>query len=1037
MTLLSKNSLILRFLISLVISVLSMVTPVAQAERARTDLGVEALAAFNERHWGDAHRMYAELLSVEGTSLDFQWRYAVTLLHDARTRHEGFQRLAELRNEEKLSGESLYWWGLSLMKMGKGEEAVMELDRVILELPKRHPIHQDAVRARVRAASLPIGFPRWHDIELREEIDMPWDVWHLHIPPPSQTSRWIKLPTELQNKADRNADRSSVMLIDSRSSKVFFHSWGAKGKSGADVWTATMDEQGRWVDCKPLPSAVNSHFDDIHPVWDAVHETLYFSSDRPGGCGGFDIWKAVYRNGVWENPEHVGPEMNSVHEEWAWIPCLSEDCDCKVDAGWLLTNRGSAFDEVQGLDVVVDWQGKAPVPVMFEWNEEDIPTTSLVTWTDASTGEEVAQVWIGRNESMPALMLPAGQALQMTIKADNGVHATGMLTVPDSDWPYAAKQAFRLVQHEGGAYLDFSRMQVTKPQENLALWGWESLKGESALSEWHREVVRDWAPSSSDPEVAPSRPSWSLEAAAWEKSRELIAGDGAVAVVGTLDQVADIAQDAFEEASGVSLDWVVGDQDRVVDDGAEVENDEKDRNEQTQAEVLGLEPLDKEPSGGIHMSEELMSQYVGLLRQGGVGAAQSVNAALPLRAGWVLGTWHRNRGDVLTWNPESVHSMLKEWPLELRGPWQNVRLTWSAQLANDSEVILRQAWTDQAAIPLLGEEPMFQTTGRNDSMEVAVGEEGLQVGWFRSQPQLGPLLPGTRLHREPGVSGISRWVLLRESDALSYTRMAEWLMASGVADAFEVRWDGQAWRRIANPHVQSQSTESRRQQGEVSDSTRNWVESGEAKTDWPHGEPVPIGELRGTWFAVQLGAFRGSPDSHWIESAGERLVFESFDDGLSRWYAAVNQNREVVRSAWTRFRQRPDFSDAFMVVLRDGRRESMRSMDDEMTYQGTAPHLDSSHLSTVEHVGAAPTASVSFTPEGITWRVDIAKYFGTVPGQDVAVLLLRSADWGVKSWTVKGQTTYCSRSFSDWEEAQQVLEDVRQEGFEGATLVQD
>ncbi len=113
------------------------------------------------------------------------------------------------------------------------------------------------------------------------------------------------------------------------------------------------------------------------------------------------------------------------------------------------------------------------------------------------------------------------------------------------------------------------------------------------------------------------------------------------------------------------------------------------------------------------------------------------------------------------------------------------------------------------------------------------------------------------------------------------------------------------------------------------------------------------------------------------------------------------------------------------------------SIKTEMTYQGTAPHLDSSHLSTVEHVGAAPTASVSFTPEGITWRVDIAKYFGTVPGQDVAVLLLRSADWGVKSWTVKGQTTYCSRSFSDWEEAQQVLEDVRQEGFEGATLVQD
>lgn len=1029
MTLLSKNSLILRFLISLVIPVLSMVTPVAQAERARTDLGVEALAAFNERHWGDAHRMYAELLSVEGTSLDFQWRYAVTLLHDARTRHEGFQRLAELRNEEKLSGESLYWWGLSLMKMGKGEEAVMELDRVILEFPKRHPIHQDAVRARVRAASLPIGFPRWHDIELREEIDMPWDVWHLHIPPPSQTSRWIKLPNELQNKADRNADRSSVMLIDSRSSKVFFHSWGAKGKSGADVWTATMDEQGRWVDCKPLPSAVNSHFDDIHPVWDAVHETLYFSSDRPGGCGGFDIWKAVYRNGVWENPEHVGPEMNSVHEEWAWIPCLSEDCDRKVDAGWLLTNRGSAFDEVQGLDVVVDWQGKAPVPVMFEWNEEDIPTTSLVTWTDASTGEEVAQVWIGRNESMPALMLPAGQALQMTITADNGVHATGMLTVPDSDWPYAAKQAFRLVQHEGGAYLDFSRMQVTKPQENLALWGWESLKGESAMSEWRNEGTMDWSwtPSAFDAEVATPTPSWLLEASAWETSKGLVAGDGTVSARGTSGQVADMAQDAFEEASGVSLAEVVSDQ--MVDDGAEVEN------LQSLEEVPGLDPSGKEPSCGMHMSEELMSQYVGLLRQGESRVEQRVNLALPLRAGWVLGTWHRHQRDEVTWNPESVHSMLNEWPLELRDPWQKVRLTWSAHLANESQVISWQNSSNHEAVPVLGEEPMFHASGWNDSVqvEVAVGEEGLQVGWFRSQPQLGSLLPGTRLHREPGVSGISRWVLIRDKDSLPFTRMAEWLMASGVTDAFEVRWDGQGWRRTSTQMAQNLAKLT--QQEPVSDVTQGPVVSARSSHEWPHGEPVPLGELSGTWFAVQLGAFRGSPDSQWIESAGERLVFETFDDGLSRWYSAVHQNREVVRRALTKFRQLPDFSDAFMVVLRDGQREAIRSMDDEMTYQGSVPLPEASPMPTGDD--AAPTASVSPTTAGMTWRVDIAKYFGTVPGQDVAVLLLRSADWGVKSWTVKGQTTYCSRSFSDWEEAQLVLAEVRKEGFDGATLVQE
>ncbi|MDA0902723.1 MAG: hypothetical protein O3B70_00135 [Bacteroidetes bacterium] len=1066
MTVPSKNSLILRFLISLVIAALSMVTPVAQAEMTRTDLGVDALKAFNDRHWGDAHRMYAELLSVDGTSLDFQWRYAVTLLHDVRTRKEGFQRLAELRNDDELNGEAHYWWGLSLMKMGKGDEAVKEMDKVILEFPKKHPIHQAAARARTQAMSLPEGFPRWHTVQVRDEIHMSWDVWHQQIPPPAQTSRWIKLPAELQGKADRKMDRASVMLIDSRSERVFFHSWGAKGRSGADVWTATMDEQGRWVDCEPLSSMVNSPFDDMHPVWDADHETLYFSSDRPGGCGGFDIWRSEFRDGIWGIPEHVGPALNSVHQEWAWIPCASEDCVHEGSEGWLLTDRGSEFDMVQGLDILADIKGSAPVPMFFEWNEGHPLVNSWVTLTDAQTGEEVMRAWIGADQRMPALMLPAGRAFQMTIDADHGIHATGMMTVPDADWPYAAKQAFRLAHHEGSAYVELSTMQVTQPQENLALWGWESLSSETPFSEAWRVGPTNGSSISSfgDAETVASHPSWLLDASAWENSMGLVSDDGTNSVRGSLEQAAEVAQDAFEEASGVALVEPRSDrmgekdvnanhrpsQEAVSGSPSSSQVEQVSKHEEGQpvsnslatgisnsesANSLIFGTSDLEPHAEAHMSEVLMSHYVGLLRKGAVSGDQMTSMALPLRTGWVLGTWHRNRDDEGHWNPESVHAMLMDWPDELSDPWEAVRLDWSAQLTKDREVISLGNWTNGIAIPMMGDEAVFQAGGWNDSLEVPVGEEGLQVGWFRSQPQLGPLPPGTKLHRQPGVSGISRWVLIRETDELTYARMAEWLMAVGVTDAFEVLWDGQTWGRSTKQQAApSQATGSHQvSAGDVTQGGVPPTHDGE----WPHGEPVPLGELQGTWFAVQLGAFRGFPKSDWIELAGERLVFERFDDGLSRWYAAVHESREFVRGAWTRFRQQAQFSDAFMVVLREGQREAIGVMDDEMTYQGNAP-LEGKNPASYPGEDEVVEKKEDFPKtENITWRVDIAKYFGTVPGQEVAVLLLRSADWGVRSWTVKGQTTYCSRSFSDWEEAQLILAEVRQEGFEGATLVQE
>ena len=75
--------------------------------------------------------------------------------------------------------------------------------------------------------------------------------------------------------------------------------------------------------------------------------------------------------------------------------------------------------------------------------------------------------------------------------------------------------------------------------------------------------------------------------------------------------------------------------------------------------------------------------------------------------------------------------------------------------------------------------------------------------------------------------------------------------------------------------------------------------------------------------------------------------------------------------------------------------------------------------------------------ETATWHVDIAKYYGTVPSRDVASLLFKAADWGVRSVQLFGQTTYFTRSMDDLGEAERLLAAIRSEGFTNATLVQE
>jgi len=55
----------------------------------------------------------------------------------------------------------------------------------------------------------------------------------------------------------------------------------------------------------------------------ADNSTIYFSSNMPGGLGGFDIYKSNKNNSNWGKPENVGKPVNSITDEFE--PSISSD----------------------------------------------------------------------------------------------------------------------------------------------------------------------------------------------------------------------------------------------------------------------------------------------------------------------------------------------------------------------------------------------------------------------------------------------------------------------------------------------------------------------------------------------------------------------------------------------------------------------------------------------------------------------------------------------------------------------------------------
>lgn len=128
----------------------------------------------------------------------------------------------------------------------------------------------------------------------------------------------LRLPSPLNTP-----NHEGTISISADGKSIFFSSLDRINERGIPTGQGSQDiyyckyNNGNWTQPVNLGPVVNSDVWDAQPSISPDGLTLYFSSNRPGGYGGFDIWMTKVKDGRFIPPINLGPEINTAGNEQA------------------------------------------------------------------------------------------------------------------------------------------------------------------------------------------------------------------------------------------------------------------------------------------------------------------------------------------------------------------------------------------------------------------------------------------------------------------------------------------------------------------------------------------------------------------------------------------------------------------------------------------------------------------------------------------------------------------------------------------------
>ena len=144
----------------------------------------------------------------------------------------------------------------------------------------------------------------------------------------------LHLPTPINSKY---WEGSASLSADEHT--IYFSSERPGGFGGRDLYKSEKQSNGTWGPAVNLGPTINTKYDEDAPFIHPDGKTFFFSSTGHNTIGGYDVFTSVLEDGVWSTPINMGPPINTPGNDICYI--LTPD----GETGYFSSNRKGGHGE--------------------------------------------------------------------------------------------------------------------------------------------------------------------------------------------------------------------------------------------------------------------------------------------------------------------------------------------------------------------------------------------------------------------------------------------------------------------------------------------------------------------------------------------------------------------------------------------------------------------------------------------------------------------------------------------------------------------